>query len=492
MLGPFDRWLGFLGIFNMDPQKSAAGVCVMPLSSFAQLTLKMVLPFILVAELLLVMGVHYLLFRSRCLQRCQSKPKTSAPDAVAMEEGEVADGAHRDSRMSRSAARARSIVEAAIKFHPSRYRRAGLSMYLWSYTQLTTVAVSYLRCVDGAPGQRVVYVSPQIDCKSDLYLQYMPVVAFMLLLSVASPFALVYLLYRRRALIMAPDGSPDRVAVVKNLGIVFEYFDKDAYWWNGIVLLRRAVFVAVESALLLEPEIKFAAFAFINLLSLAVHMYKRPFLSDFDDSFESGTLFSLCALSIFLTSFRAPYSEAEEVTLFISVVVPALVAVVCVVIAMRRAKKEAEAKEKNAAGDGDGGAEQSLNAGLSPRSRLKALTEGEEDHSDANDDGDVQTASDDHERAKLLRDRGRADTKKKAARAAKKQKSAAQKAAAQKMTVDVNKAADTKKAADAKLAADAEKALDAKTAADAKKAAVQTICHFHPNFDTLTLGQKFG
>jgi len=62
------------------------------------------------------------------------------------------------------------LAQGFREFDIRRYLRTALVMVLFTYTQICTVALRYLHCVDVGERWSVVYFSPAVSCDSSLYL----------------------------------------------------------------------------------------------------------------------------------------------------------------------------------------------------------------------------------------------------------------------------------------------------------------------------------
>ncbi len=91
-----------------------------------------------------------------------------------------------------------------------------------------------------------------------------------------------------------------------------EAYPLSNFYWECWVLVRRLVIAAV--ALVTYPQdnrMKFTFLAMCNVLFMAVHIYKRPYILVMDNYFESLSLVTLCVLCIFLIDAPNPLSSGQ-------------------------------------------------------------------------------------------------------------------------------------------------------------------------------------
>lgn len=88
-------------------------------------------------------------------------------------------------------------------FHVSPYIRTSVALYLYSYTQVCTVLLAYLNCIDAGQGA-VVFTQPTIHCDTALYKGWRVFVILLLIChSFLTPLFLITCLWYKRAYIEA-------------------------------------------------------------------------------------------------------------------------------------------------------------------------------------------------------------------------------------------------------------------------------------------------
>lgn len=142
--GSVRGWIGWLGFSNLAPY--SVGKCLAPLDPYQQFLLSINVPTIMLAEMLVLALIH------RCIAACYH---TTARMPVAF--------AHSPSTLS-----LRAIGHS---FRWSRYAGGSISVLLFSYTQVTATAFSWLRC-EQIGNQSVLFVQPAVDCQSEHYKGY--------------------------------------------------------------------------------------------------------------------------------------------------------------------------------------------------------------------------------------------------------------------------------------------------------------------------------
>ena len=70
-------------------------------------------------------------------------------------------------------ARFKQTMARFFLFHPNKYARAAIALFLYSYNTLCTTIFNYLDCVEVEPGVKVVRTFPAVFCNSSDYTQYM-------------------------------------------------------------------------------------------------------------------------------------------------------------------------------------------------------------------------------------------------------------------------------------------------------------------------------
>jgi hypothetical protein len=375
MMGPFTRWLQWTNLFTFDPEAASSGVCIIPLSPVQQFHFKMLFPVIYLGASLVLMVVHKLIAWYR-----QGSP--------------IVNGQADQYFLVKSYFLVVRVVSTFNSRTFNTYCRGLCAIYLFGFTQITSVAIAYVHCVDISDGKSVVFSSPTIDCDSDEFKFYLPLVIVALLIVMLSPFAMFWWLYRHRIVIyrsvmnfdparlskdpqgeLDPHGEPsllrhlrqysccagERIDCggangqqqslpildrdhpdsvwVQRYGVMFDAYKPFHFGWGCWILFRRFLFVIVDAAFLSMPRAKTVAFAYLNILSLCLQIWQRPFrdkrtksknwtvLADYvlsDNMLEVTSLLVLCLLSTFIAAYQSPYETNEEVIIFLLIGFPFL------------------------------------------------------------------------------------------------------------------------------------------------------------------------
>jgi hypothetical protein len=254
-----------------------------------------------------------------------------------------------------------SVFNLVRSFSFDRYVGGLASVLLFSYTGVCVAALTYLRCVDAAGG-RVVFSAPTIDCNSAAYKQYLvPVVLALIVLVVGFPLGALLLLARQRRFLLAvkrsvrerhnvssiassdsnlhEDGSQinnstghmDERSLLSlaerrfltRFGPLMAMYSEHAWYWQALVLLRRATFAVVAVQLDQQSGLRFMLFTLMHAASLQLHHWVRPYDSAAAQNAETLSYLALLTLSVLLTACATPLSSAVQVVVILLVLVPA-------------------------------------------------------------------------------------------------------------------------------------------------------------------------
>lgn len=121
-----------------------------------------------------------------------------------------------------------------------------------------------------------------------------------------------------------------RAAFRARWGPLYVMYSHRAWYWQSLVLLRRAVFVLVSVVLLQSPAHRYLAFTLLNFVSLLLHQFVHPFADARTNHLETGAYALLVIVSAILTGYQAPYPVSVQVALVVLVVPPALLLVLLI------------------------------------------------------------------------------------------------------------------------------------------------------------------
>jgi hypothetical protein len=148
----------WLTLFNFSPQDSAGPTCVWPMTAYQKFGFSAFTPLVFLGELILT-GVIQWIYIS-----CKNRG-------------------------------GKSLVP---RFNRKPFIRTSMALFLFSYSQITTVVLRYLQCVQVGP-YNVVYSAPALDCDSSTYKAWLIVAVLLLIIDVVgAPFIILYFLYKNR------------------------------------------------------------------------------------------------------------------------------------------------------------------------------------------------------------------------------------------------------------------------------------------------------
>lgn len=345
IMGPVSKWLDWIQLVNFAP--SSVSSCIAPLTPYQQTLFSLFMPLLLLGELLIIAVLHLLL--SNHFRRSPVDKSSTTPPL-------------------------RWLSDFTSNFSFSRYVGGAVSILLFCFTQVTQTAVQFLYCVD-AGKESVVFTAPTVDCRSSEYKQTLVAVFFVIALYViASPFAALYLIYshrRQQAAAAAAGVHSDHVQAADELfnerwGPLFLMYGQHAFYWQPLLLFRRASFVIVSVLLVEQPGLKFMAFTFLNFLSLLVHLRVQPFAAALANQAESVSYSLLVSISLLLTGYSTPYSAGVQALLFLLSVPPCVLLLSLVVrqrveavretIRARKSKTQPSPDQRQEGRDEDGAA----------------------------------------------------------------------------------------------------------------------------------------
>jgi len=205
------------------------------------------------------------------------------------------------------------LIDPARPFPFDRYIACLISILLFCYTSTALTCLHYLDCVSVADAS-VVYAEPSIDCLSDEYAAVYPLVLAALIVYVAAfPIIIMIGLWRANKA-----GKLSLDAFKGRWGCIYAMYDHHAWMWQGVVLIRRFAFAIVAVLLLRQPAVQFFTYAVLHLISGHFHAMVRPYgHSSYLHRWESISYVLLELLSVMLTAYQPPYSDATQALILI-------------------------------------------------------------------------------------------------------------------------------------------------------------------------------
>ena len=345
-VGPVKGFLQWVRIVNFNATSATGSTCLAPMTAYQQYMVSIAMPLLLLAELTIIALIH------RLIQSCV---KSTSISAAVSPRPSIASDASSSSRSSFS----HLILSALNDFQWSRYIGGGVSILLFCYTQATTSCIKYLYCID-AGDQSVVFTDPTIDCRSSEYKRYLipiifalviyvilfPIIAFAFLLSRHQYFhhrantthtihtTTTTLTHRHlntddesrstsSSVVSVGSGSDSSImssGFLMRYGILFQAFSSHAWYYQVVVLIRRAVFVIVSVVLTESSDSRAFSFVLLNIASMILHLYVKPFVDESVNQSETISILMLLIISALINAYSPPYTIPTQVVLFLLIV----------------------------------------------------------------------------------------------------------------------------------------------------------------------------
>jgi hypothetical protein len=303
--------LAWLDVFNFGALSSRE--CLAPLGVFGQTMLNLAMPWILLAEAAVIAAIHYLLTRP------------SSPITLCL----------------------RDSGAPVMRFHSSRYISGACAIFLFSYTQVANACLTYLYCVQVGK-QTVLFSAPSVDCKSAEYRGYLvPVLLMLCSYVILLPCAIAGWLWRHRteARLLEPDNKGriddalattpevnrmamsdaiddqgDQDSFARRFAPLYLAYSPRAWFWQALLLIRRAAYVVASVLLVQDPASRFFAFGLLNFASLMAHLGVQPFRSRTLNRAETASYTALVCVSMLLAVYLPPYNAVVQAFSFLLVV----------------------------------------------------------------------------------------------------------------------------------------------------------------------------
>jgi len=222
-------------------------------------------------------------------------------------------------------------AEAESPFSVMTYAPTVIAIYLFTINTTAQTIFAFLNCQSVYVDQRLrryVFEYPQIDCDSAAYRSLLPLVIFMLVLE----FALIPLLlfatmtYVRSKSASKSHGvetdSPHRL--MRTFRVLFAPFVARFYYWEFVIIVRRAVLVAVTAFLFSNDVRRLTVSSMFCLLFLCLQLTLRPFASMQENVMESVSLVLLQLLTLILLTMQYPLSDNDQTGVGVYLLIPAI------------------------------------------------------------------------------------------------------------------------------------------------------------------------
>jgi len=174
----------------------------------------------------------------------------------------------------------------------------------------------------------VVAAFPALSCSDPDYLRVVPLFYILVfLLLVVAPACLAIGL---RHIVVTTKRIHDPVTTTR-YGLLYCSYLPQFYYWEILILLRRAVLVAIMFNVL-EPGRRASLLSLINFAFFLAHIAARPYVSANGNRIESVSLCILSMMTMALAGMDSPPSKWQEGLLGVIVIVPTLVFAVIIAI----------------------------------------------------------------------------------------------------------------------------------------------------------------
>lgn len=287
MLSPVSTYLSWISFLNFNPKQAADGSCIMPLTPYQSLALNFSIP-VVFFSILFIFAVIEWLYKTKYKK---------------------------------------------YYFSLTSYKKTLISLLLFSYSQFTTLCLQFLNCTSVDGYSSYMYNIPQIDCRSNKYMSYYPIVGFLFISNTfAVPSLLWYLVWQKRNNLEHEGES--------YISPLFKPFERRVYFWQSWILSRRVIIVAISTYLINNGPMRSFATTMYNLGCLVLQMWKKPFLRHIDDLMETTSLILLVLLSAVQAYSPPPTDNITNKILALSIILSYSVVFCLYVLAEKRLKKK--------------------------------------------------------------------------------------------------------------------------------------------------------
>jgi len=384
-VGDVSRLISWLGFVNFDILFAGDQQCIAKVDPYGQILFSALMPLLLVGEVIVLGVAHWMMMRyverkgmaDELISAGQHRSADGPSVAAAVHTGST--GTTNGSNMGTSSAQGwkhslrLKLIAFSFSFNPCIYQRGFLSVLLFCYTSVSLAVFKYLHCVDVGDETRL-FVSPSLSCDSVDYNTYFIPIGMMLALYVVGfPIVtLFFLCINRRhissvaAVVAHVDveqhgpSKPEAVAAeelpspscnsssstwtapsmqtssanstqqpqtsrfARRWGPLYAMYEVRAWYWQPIVLARRALFTLVAIMLVDDPLYRTICFNVLNLTSLVSHAHIHPFSKPMLNRAESASHSILLLISTLLSAVP-PSTSSDSVPEWLQVLLLFLV-----------------------------------------------------------------------------------------------------------------------------------------------------------------------
>ena len=268
--------LHILEVFNSNLLQVAGEVCVLPLSPIQRISFSFAMRFLPFLQLALVATIW--------LTYCHMVRNT--------------------------------FIEEKYKF-----QRSFVALFLFQYNSIVTSSFSFFHCVTvnyQGSDIELMWSEPDVRC-SDPSVQTLRAFAILALILCVGIIPATLMYFARRAFNERRNVS---VAYGVTLGILTDSYKHSWYFYEIVVLARRALIVCLVVFLSQDRIRMFVAVGCANVLIYVIHSHVSPFQLSVDNIWEGVSLILLSCLPYLLMVWAEPFSASQSVVLLMFVLVP--------------------------------------------------------------------------------------------------------------------------------------------------------------------------
>jgi hypothetical protein len=378
-VGPVSQWITWVGVVNLDHAgMNGANSCIAPLSPYEQTLFTIMTPMILLGELGVIAAINFAI--ARYLQSRAAGSEVSGRDIRAS-----TVGTSKSNSIVLFLYRAKSLLLTAVTtFNSDRYIGGAFAILLFCYTSVCVSCLRFFYCVEIGDA-RVVFTAPTMDCESATYRRYFAFVVFVVIFFVIGlPLGALAWLWKHKDILaqsknvaaapnaadVAVQGGNKEESEAENqdaahraalLGFFWRYgplfgmYSAKAWYWQSLVLVRRACFVLSSVFLVRDPAGRFLTFALLNFASLMMHLFAKQFSDEKSNRAEAFSHVLLVVLSMVLLAFPPPYREAVQIIITLLIVPACAVFAISLAINFWKQTVERRRRKRRAASSGHNG-----------------------------------------------------------------------------------------------------------------------------------------
>jgi len=213
------------------------------------------------------------------------------------------------------------------KFHKSGYIRTLFALFLLSYNSILQMAVSFFECVHVSNGVSVLAAIPSVTCQDSEYKRMEGVFYFLLIfIVVGGPLTLLAFLVN--------NWHHKRLNIpkhVKRYGVLFEMYRDNRFFWEFVVLARRAILLTINTVVVTNRSAGLSALSTANVLVLLLHVAMWPYEKEWPNYVELFSLSILCVITNTLNGESLPLANNTALGVSLLILIPCLLMIADVI-----------------------------------------------------------------------------------------------------------------------------------------------------------------